>query len=1317
MSKKIILPIISFLMILGFTMCFFNTSLSTKLLNFISGSVKVSTTVNTDNINTPIDDTTNSSTFTTTNNGKNEAYIYFDFDVESDNDLSKEPLKYQLIDKSTNKSIDLVLDKIIDGKAVYKTEKDFLSGSNTFFYSNGSNTINQKEYDNLKDKTGYVKTVNMKQYELLLIKNGENIEDYTYDFTLTITAKSSETGFKDIQVLKFHKDKVLKNYDIFTYNIITETLSDDGSVLNTSTTEGPYYDFNHVPSSTNDLNVGENENKKIEITGLTTWYQNKLKNGEETGFTIPTLYHNLPVYDIKENSFNSLTTPYTVDFENGVEIIEKNAFNEENLKNKILTLPSSLKELGSRNFEELTLDELEVNSTIEASVPFKNSTIKNIKVKNTDKITDTLFASIKGITDFTIPDRITSIGSNAFANSEINNLTMNHLPSMNLSNNKSVFQGAIIDNLTLNNITTISENMFNSTDKINHLNITKQLTSVGKNAFANINYIGNFTYDDTITSWSNAFNNTNIGELTFSDGVSAISSYAFQNTKSIEILNTGSVVNIEQNAFSDIGVINNIQLPKVQKIGYRSFENIKNIENITIPKTLQNTGDEYHPIFCNSILNHVYFEDGLTTLPPQIFKNCTIIGEDFTLKGSSITGLNSFVFQGCDLSACKNFDLSNITFIKWSVFENTKFNKDAVLTIPKTLTSTDGYNDWFPAFNGTTIYHLKFEDGITTLPNYLFMNAIIVDPDFTLKDTTITSIKEKVFSGADLSACPDFDLSFVLQDLNNSFSNTKFNEDTILTIPKTLTNCYEPFNGIVINHIQIEDGMTALPNTLFKYATINDPSFVLPSSLTSIGNNTFEGTNISVCKNLSFENITSIGNYTFKNTDLSTLKDFNLPTNLQYIGDNAFEKTTFKQDIVLTIPKTLTNCGNSPFNGQSFNDIQYQDGITVIANKLFQNCTIDINNFILPSSITTIGDYAFNNTNLSTCTKFDLPEALTTIGSNAFNNTDLSACTDFALPDTLTTLGESAFNSVNLSACTNFTLKNTAITSINASTFENADLSASTNFDLPTNLKELRSGSFNNTKFNKNAVITIPKTLTYIDKNWENKAAFTNSTIYHLEIEDGMTTLPDNIFSGTIISDPTFTLKDTTITTINGSAFDNTDLSACIKFDLPSNLETLSNGSFYYTKFNTNAVITIPKTLKNVNKSWDNKAAFNGSTIYHLQFEDGLTTIPNYLFIGTTIADPNFTLKDTTITTIKENAFLNADLSNCIKFELPINIETVENNAFNGCKLSNVYIYNKTVDIQDNAFANSTTTIYGYTNSTAQTYSNNFGNTFVEITE
>ena len=145
MSKKIILPIISFLMILGFTMCFFNTSLSTKLLNFISGSVKVSTTVNTDNINTPIDDTTNSSTFTTTNNGKNEAYIYFDFDVESDNDLSKEPLKYQLIDKSTNKSIDLVLDKIIDGKAVYKTEKDFLSGSNTFFYSNGSNTINQKE--------------------------------------------------------------------------------------------------------------------------------------------------------------------------------------------------------------------------------------------------------------------------------------------------------------------------------------------------------------------------------------------------------------------------------------------------------------------------------------------------------------------------------------------------------------------------------------------------------------------------------------------------------------------------------------------------------------------------------------------------------------------------------------------------------------------------------------------------------------------------------------------------------------------------------------------------------------------------------------------------------------------------------------------------------------------------------------------------------------------------------------------------------------------------------------------------------------------
>ena len=129
------------------------------------------------------------------------------------------------------------------------------------------------------------------------------------------------------------------------------------------------------------------------------------------------------------------------------------------------------------------------------------------------------------------------------------------------------------------------------------------------------------------------------------------------------------------------------------------------------------------------------------------------------------------------------------------------------------------------------------------------------------------------------------------------------------------------------------------------------------------------------------------------------------------------------------------------------------------------------------------------------------------------------------------------------------------------------------------------------------------------------------------------------------------------------------------------------------------------------------KKAPNGIT---LTFGKEVTKIPAYMFgYGENEYAHIKTVKmGSSIKTIEKNAFQNClDLSNVF---LPVRIASIASNAFTGCNsLVKIAVLDQNCSISNNQSTLGvcgTTVVYGFQNSTAQTYAQRFGFTFVPLT-
>ena len=153
---------------------------------------------------------------------------------------------------------------------------------------------------------------------------------------------------------------------------------------------------------------------------------------------------------------------------------------------------------------------------------------------------------------------------------------------------------------------------------------------------------------------------------------------------------------------------------------------------------------------------------------------------------------------------------------------------------------------------------------------------------------------------------------------------------------------------------------------------------------------------------------------------------------------------------------------------QSFNNIEWPDGLTEIGSYAFSNCN-NFNTSSLPSTITSINSYAFQG--CSNLTLTSLPSSVTTIETGAFSNCNNLALT--SLPSSITII-----NAYSFSGCYKLALTSlpSGVTKINANAFASCHLLALTS--LPAGLTEIGDYAFQYCR--SLSISTLPNTITKI---------------------------------------------------------------------------------------------------------------------------------------------------------------------------------------------------------------------------------------------
>lgn len=507
--------------------------------------------------------------------------------------------------------------------------------------------------------------------------------------------------------------------------------------------------------------------------------------------------------------------------------------------------------------------------------------------------------------------------------------------------------------------------------------------------------------------------------------------------------------------------------------------------------------------------------------------------------------------------------------------------------------------------------------GVITKYDYSCGNEVSI-PE-SIDGVNIKSIANNAFVASD-NTKPLQSINMENASYLTTFSFSDFTNLKYATLPKTLVEIpQKAFFNCPLTTINLPGTVEKIGNYAFKGTSLSG-SLYLPSSLKSIGVGAFDSLKLTGTLTIP-DSVTTISSEAFYNNKFTKLV-ISQNSSLTTIGNNAFRNNQISNAIAL--PKSVTIIGNNTFCDNSIPELALNYGLKSIGNYAFgtNKITGTIN---IPVTVEKIDTQAFKSNQIEAVI-FNKNSALTTLGSYAFAQNKISNV--IMIPKNLKALQEFTFWSNKISGVT---------------------------FEEGSQLKSIGKRVFQNNRDSNGNTITgslnIPPSVESVGF-MAFKEALKNIDELNFGENSQLKTIYSAAFATANIKKVTIPKSVTTIekTQSQGAAFESAGIEELI-FEEGSQLETIDNAVFSQ---NSITKVVIPKSVKTINS-----LAFYRNRISSLTFEEGsqLTTIGNEAFNKNSLTNDGLGKLPSTLTTLATNAFISNPSLTKITLTSPTDID------------------------------------------------------------
>ena len=594
-------------------------------------------------------------------------------------------------------------------------------------------------------------------------------------------------------------------------------------------------------------------------------------------------------------------------------------------------------------------------------------------------ISDRVFYQNQTITQITLPESLTKIGSYAFAESGLTSVVIpkNITRIDDYAFQESQLESAVFTDGDEQTKTTLGQGTFYNCKNLETVKLSENITTMGQNIIYGTNVksiVVPKRVESKIEGMSGSLaNDKSLREIIFAEGTERISDDIATYAKCVE----------------------NIIIPSgVKQIGTRAFEETYGLTQLFLPEGLETIGNY---AFAYSGLKNISIPASVTEIGEYTFldcKNLVIYG----IPGSyaeTYANENGITFKdGSDVYT--PFELTSIAFPAKFYLQVGDVSKITYTTSPKVTEEQAMTARW--ESNDTQILVVNSSGVVTALKNGTAQVTIHIGGLTASCEIEVTDV-------------PQIEGDYEYKILNGEAVITKYlGNDATVTIPDTIAGCPVTvisdrvfYQNQTITQITLPESLTKIGSYAFAESGLT--SVVIPKNITRVDDYAFQASQLksAVFTDGDEQTETTLGQGVFDYCkNLETVK---LSGNTTKIGASIIYGTKVKSIIVPKRAEDGTHTPAGPFcNDQSLKEIIFAEGTEIISSDIAARAEA-VENVVIPLGVKTIKAGAFRGT--YSLKQLILPDGLETIESGAFSSSGLES---IAIPASVTEIGAYSFS-------------------------------------------------------------------------------------------------------------------------------------------------------------------------------------------------------------------------------------------------------------------------------------------------------------------